>query len=292
MGPFGLSVVARGDRGTQDTVSGQTGFDASAGMLTASLDYRFSDKWVGGLSFGYQHSKLDFDLDSGTLSNDAYRLAPFFSYAVTPDLLIDGLVGVGFLHYDSKRICSACVVPNTNTPFALVNNASYGGSQYFAGLGIGKSWPLGAWALRGYARGDYAQVNIDSYTENGTEIPHTPTRTTLQVQSQSARSLTSLLGVRAARVISTKTGVLTPSARIEWVHQFADDSRTLYSQFVDVPGQVMAVTTADPVRDWVNFGIGLQMNFARSLVGFVDYMYTHRSDANNNALSLGVRYNF
>jgi outer membrane lipase/esterase len=135
-------------------------------------------------------------------------------------------------------------------------------------------------------------VNIDSYTENGTEIPHTPTRTTLQVQSQSARSLTSLLGVRAARVISTKTGVLTPSARIEWVHQFADDSRTLYSQFVDVPGQVMAVTTADPVRDWVNFGIGLQMNFARSLVGFVDYMYTHRSDANNNALSLGVRYNF
>jgi outer membrane autotransporter protein len=292
-GPFGLSVVIRGNKGTQDTVSGQTGFDATAGMLNLGLDYRFSERSVGGISFSYQHTKLDLDLNSGTLSNDAYRLAPFFSYAVTPTVLVDGLIGIGILDYSSERICSACVVPATDAPQTLVNTASYLGTQWFGSIGIGNLWPLGAWTLHGYARGDFMQLKTDGYTEAGTLISGTSTSAALQVQSQRATSLTSLLGIRASRAISTKAGVLTPAARIEWVHQFADDSRTLYSQFVSVPvPTLMAVTTADPVRDWANVGLSLQMNFARSLVGFVDYMYMYRRDANNHALSLGIRFSF
>ena len=288
-GPFGFSVVVRGDKGKQDTVSGQTGFDASAGMLTAGLDYRFSDKWVGGLSFNYQHTNLDFDFNSGTLKNDAYRLAPFFSYAVTPDVLIDGLIGVGFLDYNSNRTCTNCVQPGTNTLQTLVNTASFRGTQWFGSIGIGKSWPLGAWALRGYARGDYVQVNTDGYTEAGTFIANTTTATALQVQSQRANSLTSLLGIHASRAISTSKGVITPSARVEWVHEFEDNSRTINSQFVSVPG-AMTVTTVEPVPNWVNLGIGVQMNFAHSLAGFLDYVYTYKTNASNNALSVGIRW--
>ena len=290
-GPFGLSVVVRGDKGKQDTVSGQTGFDASAGMLTAGLDYRFSDKWVAGISFAYQHTKLDFDLNSGTLANDAYRLAPFFSYAVTPDVLIDGLIGAGFLNYESNRTCSTCVQPGTDTPQTLVNTASFHGTQWFGSIGIGKSWPLGASALRGYLRGDYVQVNTDAYTEAGTLIAGPNITTALQVQGQRASSLTSVLGIRASQAISTRNGVITPSARVEWVHEFEDNTRTINSQFVSAPNaSPTTVTTVGAVRDWGNFGIGLQMNFAHSLAGFLDYVYMYKTDASNNALSIGIRW--
>ena len=285
-GPFGFSVVVRGDKGNQDSVSGQTGFDASAGMLTAGLDYRFSDKLVGGISFSYQHTHLDFDLNSGTLSNDAYRLAPFFSYAVTPSVLVDGLIGVGYLDYESNRTCTGC----TQT---LSNSASFYGTQWFGSLGIGKSWALGAWALRGYLRGDYVHVNTDAYTEGGTAVAGTSTTTALRVAGQSVDSLTSLLGIQASQAISTSKGVITPSARVEWVHEFKDSPRTLTSQFVSVPvAAPITLTTVGASANWANLGIGLQMNFARSLAGFLEYVYTYKNDARNNQLLLGARYEF
>ena len=287
-GPFGLSVVVRGDNGKQDTVSGQTGFDSSAAMLTAGLDYRFSDRFVGGVSLSYQHTELDFDLNSGNLKNDAYRLAPFVSYVVAPGLLIDGLVGIGHLHFDSDRTC-----PNGSCTQFLQNNASFNGTQYFAGAGISKSWTLAEWGMRGYLRGDYVRVNTEDYSESGTRIANSGgTTTALHVLGQNATSLTSTLGWELSRVFSTSTGVVTPRARVEWVHEYKSDIRTLTSEFISAPTVPLRVTTVGPERNSINAGIGAQMNFARSLAGFIDYVHMFRQDARNDALSIGIRYDF
>ena len=287
-GPFGLSVVARGENGKQDTVSGQTGFESNAAMLTAGLDYRFSDQFVGGISFSYQYTKLDFDLGSGNLKNDAYRVAPFLSYVVAPGLLIDGLVGVGYLHFDSERTC-----PNGSCTQFLQNNGSFHGLQYFAGAGISKSWTLAEWGTRGYLRGDYVRVNTEDYSETGTQITGSSgTTTALHVLGQNATSLTSTLGAELSRVFSTSTGVITPRARVEWVHEFKSDIRTLTSEFISAPTVPLRVTTVGPERNWINVSISAQMNFARSLAGFIDYVHMFQEDARNDALSIGIRYDF
>ena len=286
-GPFGLSVVVRGENGKQDTVSGQTGFGSSAAMLTAGLDYRFSDRFVGGVSLSYQHTELDFDLNSGNLKNDAYRLAPFVSYVVAPGIIIDALVGIGHLHFDSDRTC-----PNGSCTQFLQNTASFSGTQYFAGAGISKSWTLAEWGMRGYLRGDYVRVNTEDYSENGTQISGSTSTTALHVLGQNATSLTSTLGAELSRVFSTNRGVITPRARVEWVHEYKSDIRTLTSEFISAPTIPLQVTTVGPERSWINAGIGAQMNFARSLAAFVDYVHMFREDARNDAVSIGIRYDF
>ena len=63
---------------------------------------------------------------------------------------------------------------------------------------------------------------------------------------------------------------------MEWVHEFADNSRSITSQFESIPAAApMTVTTVKAEPDWFNLGAGLQMNFAQSLAAFLEYVYTY-----------------
>ena len=89
---------------------------------------------------------------------------------------------------------------------------------------------------------------------------------------------------------------VTPSARLEWGHEFKDDSRTITSRFSGFTANpnplLVSIATASPVRDWVILGLGLRASFTRALGGFVDYSHLFKSDASYDVVSVGLRYEF
>jgi outer membrane autotransporter protein len=88
--------------------------------------------------------------------------------------------------------------------------------------------------------------------------------------------------------------VLSPNARLEWEHQFRDNSRLLTGSLVADPvQQVFTVATDNPDRDYFNLAVGLAAQFAKGRAAFISYeTVLGRSTVTNHAVTLGVRLEF
>jgi uncharacterized protein with beta-barrel porin domain len=302
VGPYGLTVIGSLGSGEQDDAREQTGFDSQLAGLTAVLDYRFAQNLLAGVSLGYQKTELELNFNSGTLDSEAYRVALFVNYAPARNAFLQALVGFGSLKNDSDRVCSECGNQDNPGEFPTRNLASYDGSQVFASLGGGYLFPVATWSLGAYVRGDYVRTKTDGYTEKPTvivvdEFGQPLSSNELQVDAQKVTSLTSAVGVLASYDALWGGVSVTPSARLEWGHEFEDDSRIITSRFSGFTANpttplLVSIATASPVRDWLIAGLGLRASFTRALGGFVDYSHLFKSDASYDLLSVGLRYEF
>jgi len=299
IGPFGVSISGGGGFGDQNDAGGQTGFKVDTQHFTGIADYTFNDQLIGGFSFGYQNSQRNFSLNSGTLNSDAYRFSPFLNFSPTPESYITLLGGYSRLEYDSTRSLSPAINPDSTKNATFSNaTAKYGEDQFFASLGTGYTYRWEAWSLRGYARGDYSHTYIEGFTENGANVFKSGSSSpignvALNVNSQNFDSVTSTLGMEVSHAFSTPTiaAVVIPSLRAEWVHEYENGSRTVNSSFIGAQA-LGPITTAGPIRDWANLGVGLQMQFPQNLVGFLNYETLFIQNGSNQIVSGGLRMNF
>ena len=153
-----------------------------------------------------------------------------------------------------------------------------------------------AWSLRGYARGDYSHTYIEGFTENGANVFSSSAsgNVALNVNSQNFDSATSTLGLEVSHAFNTNTiaAVVIPRLIAEWVHEYENSSRTVNSSFIDGNQAFGPITTAGPIRDWANLGVGLQMQFPQNFVGFLNYETLFIQDGSNQIVSGGLRMSF
>lgn len=299
IGPFGVSFSGGGSFGNQSNAQGQTGFQLNTQQANLMIDYSFNQKLIGGFSFGYLGADRNLKLASGSLDSDSYRFAPFLLYRPTSNSYLNLMGGYALVNYHSIR----SIASSDDIRFSDAS-AKYDSNQFFASLGGGHTLTLmNGWSLRGYGRGDFSNISIQSYQEKGglatffnPDTGYTDTNPlplALQVGGQNIRSVTSTLGAELSHAISTRTfiPVIIPRLRAEWVHEFENNSRTINAHFVTsgIGGQM---GVAGAVRNWANLGLGVQMMFSRSIVGYINYDRLIMNNANNNIISGGVRMNF
>jgi outer membrane autotransporter protein len=115
----------------------------------------------------------------------------------------------------------------------------------------------------------------------------------LKVRGQDVDSLTTALGGQVSYAISTALGVLLPQLRVEWEHEFLNDSRTIRATFVEDPTDAqreIQVRTDAPDRDYCNLGAGLSMTFRGGTSAFAYYeTVLGLADVTIHNFTLGVR---
>jgi len=294
IGPVGVSLSGGGSFGERNTAEGQTGFRLNTRQASLMIDYSFNQKWIGGFSFNYLGVDRDLRLASGSLNSDSYRFAPFLLFRPTTNSYLTLTGGYALVNYHSTRSVSS----QNGITFDNAT-ANYDADQFFVSVGGGHTFTLmDGWNLRGYARGDFADISIQSFQEKG-GIAHSGNDSlslAMSVNKQTIRSVTSTLGVELSHAISTRTfiPVIIPRLRAEWVHEFENNARTITAGFTgpsyNPTSALMAV--ASSVRNWANLGVGVQMLFARSIVGYINYDRLIIKHAENNIISGGIRMNF
>lgn len=295
IGPFGVSLGGGGSFGSLSNAQGQTGFSVDTRQANLTIDYSFNEKLISGFLFDYLGTSRNFKLGSGDLSSDSFRFAPFLLYRPTPNSYINVMGGYALVNYDSTRSVS-----DSNGITFSDATAKYDADQFFASVGGGYTLAKSGWSLRGYTRGDYSHTNIKSLQEKGglaTDNFNNILSLAMQVNGQTMQSVTSTLGAEVSHAISTRTfiPVIIPRLRAEWVHEFENDGRIARAGFIDQNGANLtfgSMAVAGPVRNWANLGLGVQMLFARSIVGYVNYDRLIMSHAENNTISGGIRMNF
>ena len=283
IGEIGISVTGSWARAEQDTAHGQTGFKANSPGIVVAADAALAPKLLAGVALGFQQGEMDFEFqgsDSGHLDSNTVRAVAYLNYALSPTAYAEAAVGYGRSSFDSERVCSACATRNT---------ASFSGDEYLLSVGAGNGHKLHDFTLGAYARADYLHFRTDGYTEDGPLDPFNQ-KTALEVDAQSVNSFTSVLGGQFAYTAFRSR--ITPRAKIEWVHEFADGPRTITSRFLGAPNTTIGFATASPERNWVNVALGLDVASAGAWSLRFDYAHLFKRDASADQISARFRYNF
>jgi uncharacterized protein YhjY with autotransporter beta-barrel domain len=308
LGLFANGLFAVGDR---DPTSNEAGFDFHTYGVIAGVDYRFSPKLVLGAAFTYQSANSDLDnpsslvgsfstsANAGSADTRSYGFSLYGTYYVLEQLYIDGIVSFGWNNYSLDRVIGYNVGgtnPVTGQPTKPVNQIAHAdpnGHQYSFSVGAGYEFRQGAWTFGPVARLQYFRLDIDGFQET-INNPNPGFGWALAQASQDVESLTTVLGGRASYAISTGLGVLLPQVRIEWEHEFKNDSRLLTARFVNDPvGQPILFTTGNPGRNYANLGVSLSATFRPGIAAFIDYeTVLGLADFSGNFITLGVRGEF
>jgi outer membrane lipase/esterase len=178
------------------------------------------------------------------------------------------LASFGWSFFDmSRRI----IVPNTENPtLPSVNekaNSDTTAFQYQFASNLGYEFNVQQFTITPVARVQYVKADVGSYEESGASPVN------LKVGSQDATSLTTNLGASVGYAFSTQYGVLEPSVRAEYVHEFENDDDGASVRYASDPTGLSTfnVITENPNRNYGIVGAALTGTLAGGWSAFGDF---------------------
>lgn len=274
-------------RGERDRTSRESGYDADSWNITAGTDYRITDEFFVGGSLGYSRSDTDLDADSGGVDSDGVTLSAYATLFDEQGYYVDAVVSYGFNSYDTSRELNA-----GGGSFRAEGDPD--GEQYTVSLDGGYDISRGAWTIGLQGRFVYLETDIDAYQETPSSPGIAGAGSLLAIEDQSTDSLTSELAAQVSYAVSTSFGVLQPTARLGWEHEFANDSRGMAARFINDPSNTIFRIRSDrPDRNFFNAGTGFSAQFARgrSAFLFVDWIMGHER-VTQYTVNAGLRLEF
>ncbi len=284
IGKLGIFISGDGTFIERDVTERENGYNAVASGVTAGADYRFSDAFVAGIAVNYSSTDTDFWSSTGELETDVFTGTLYASFAPDEHFFLDAYVGYAGLDFNGERVISFTA---SGVPFGASAFADTNGRQWIAGIAAGYDFYFGAWGIGPHAQFDFSDIDIDGFTDTdggGFAITY---------GDQSITSAQSVLGAHASYAASMSWGVLVPQARLEWVHEFEDESRSIPANFVSSPAAPFTFVTDDPDRNFGRLGLSLVAVLPNGIMPFADYQYQFGHDLRvAHSVSAGLRFEF
>ena len=280
-GRLGVFINGSGSFGDTNSTNDELGFDFNTKGITAGADYRLTDSLILGGALGYVSSDYDFDNNQGDQDITGYTVSAFGTWYQSEKVYVDGILSYGWNDFDLKR----------RIRFGTTDVTAKGspdGTEFAASIGAGYDFNRGALSFGPFGRVNYIKADIDDYEENpagGLEQGY---------DDQDVDSLTTLLGGQVSYAISTRRGVFSPQLRLEWAHEFEDDSQNITARFLNDPTTgTFNVGTDDPDQDYFNLGAGVSAVFAAGRYAFIYYETSAgRDDITEHSIAGGLRFEF
>lgn len=301
---LGFFVNGNLRRGSLDTTLNETGFDFRSSGLTAGMDYRLTNKFVAGIAVGHSNSDSNAVDDSAHLDSKDTTGSLYASY-YDQALYVDMIASFGHISYGEQRTTTYTVNPAllavgtpTNCTGDICSLSLYGstGARQFAlGTDAGYAFNFGPVDLTPDVAIDYTRVNISSFAEQDPDS----SGMAIAYGEQVGDSLLLKIGGQVAYAISTPFGIILPNVRAHYIHEFLDDSRGLLAHYVDDPtvnsstGPISNFTifTDEPERNYLDYGVGVTLQFAFGLAAYVEYgALAQDANIHENETSIGFRF--
>lgn len=273
---LGLWVDGTFDTGSHAGAPTRSGLNFGAYGLSAGLDYRVSDRLALGIGGGYGHDGFDLTIghDQGVRER-ASDVALYGSLRIGRDGFVDALLGVGNLHFDTRR----------TDPIS--------GAQAFgtrdAGATFGSLLTGHKFASRDFSIAPYAGVNVASatlktFTESGAGAG------ALTYDDQLLRDVSAVVGLRLDGRIPTSVGVVSPHAMIQYDRRLsATSSARLW--YADRPDTPFGISANQLGTQPLNLELGATLRLNGGFLFSADYRSTIDRDAVAHLLriSLGAK---
>ena len=280
---LGTFVSSTGSFGDKDQTNREAGFDFDTIGTVAGIDYKFTDNLILGTMFGYNNKDVDFDSSSDSLNINGYNGSLYGMY-LSKNFYIDGITSYGWDDYNSKyKVGSSKLKGNPD------------GTQYSSSISTGYDFNIRSFTIGPVGRVNYTRVDIEGHQVKD------DSSSTLEIDHQDIESLTSFLGIEASYALKVpkslekvRLGVLVPHIRLEWVHEYENDSRDIDANFVKGSlNTPLSFSTDSLDKDFLNFGLGLTSVFAGGISAYVYYETPLGLDnVTAHNITAGVRFEF
>lgn len=280
--------------GDEDQTNFQPGYDFDGWGAVAGLDYRFTDQAVGGIALNYMSDDVDYDSNRGDMSSTSWGLLGYGTWFLDSGLFFDGMLGYSWGDYELKRN----LIYNTGPQeVRQIASSDPDANMFSFSAGVGYTIPTGAFSITPIGRLNYIDNDVDGFTERMSDPNADGGAMAVSVNSNSYTSFTSRLGVEISRAFSQSWGVLVPSLRFDWVHEFDNDQQQVPGRFIGdtetADGTRFLVVTNKPDRDYFDLGLSVSSQFAEGRSAFLSYnALVGFDDVTYNAINAGVRFEF
>jgi outer membrane autotransporter protein len=281
-------VWARGNYsfGDGDATDANPRFKADQWTLVGGIDYRFSDRAVGGLALSYGSSKVEFDpLDEGGLDTTSWALSGYGSLYAAKNLYLDGIVNYADAKYDARRNITYADGSGLVTADAL---GATQGATLSGGLSAGYDFLVGGLTVSPNMGFFYIDATIDGFTERGAGGLN------LIYDDQTFGSFTGNLGVRLTYAWNLPWGVLLPHLRIDYVREFRNDVDVFGVRFASDPDAAgtppILIETQNPDPSYWRLTGGFSAQFRYGISAYVEYQRLESfENLSFQNLSMGLR---
>jgi len=289
LGLFVAGDMAWGDR---DSTALESGLDFRTHGVTVGLDYRFSDRFVLGAALGYMDTRADLDNDGGDLDATGYSLSLYGTYYLADAYFVDFSATYGRNDFDQSRNLRYSLGGGINVDQEL--SAGYDGDLYGITLGTGYDFNRGAWSFGPRIDVEYTKSQVDGFNEKISNPLAPGGGWATHIDDTEQEWLTLQAGGRISYALSTGWGVLIPYGRVDWLHEFKDNSQTVTGHFVDDPdANALEIFSDDPDRDYLRLRIGASAQLRSGIAAFLDYgTILSNSLWREQTLSAGFRMEF
>ena len=301
--PWGFFINGLYVTSDRHSTARESGFESDDYGVTSGIDYTFSDKVVLGAAFGYKNSSADIDANGGNLDTDSYSYFIYGSLYPDEAWYVDAMVGYTDNDHEQKRNVAYTITAANGANGILqpvvVNNSALSdtGSQEISfSLAAGRDFHTGSWTLSPYARFEYADIEIDGFTERmaraAVAVPGSGL--SLDIDGQDLESMTATVGGTAGFEWQTSWGMVYPQATVEYTHEFKNDNEPITGRFVNDPSlTTFTLFTDPPDRNYLNVGAGMTATFTDNISGFFRYQgLVDYEDMDVHAFEFGIRVNF
>jgi hypothetical protein len=217
----------------------RTAFYGATHNLLAGYDFTKSDKYVFGVSLGYEASNFTTTFNTGNERTRGYNLNPYFAWLLSDSWSVDVIGGYGDFNTRQSRTLGSATPPAT-----VAIDSEFSSTRGFVSANLTNVSAWGNWKLTSSLGALASKRKQDAYMEsNGTAVPAAETSTVEQYN---------LLGELAYGRGSSEAflGALYENTRDPQKIQFASGD-----QPANDPDSVMLTA------GWRHFGKGLTANF-------------------------------
>ena len=283
----------------RDRTGFEDGYDSDIWRVTLGADYQVKNSMVVGLALNLARWNGDYDTGGG-FDTDSYGATAFASFLPLQYMFLD--VSVGYMRNDisedRRRFYTRDITFTDPGVGTITTTQVFGGrtdadrddNLWSALLRLGYDFPIRQFNVGPRLALNWLYTDIDGYKERG------GSGLELKYQEDSRTLLQSKLGLQASMAISTRIGVFVPQVYGNWVHEFADNQRSISVQFVQDlrPNPTrFSFDTDKPDRNWWELGAGVVLTMPLGFQAFLN-VQTIQSNSliNSTSGSGGLRVEF
>jgi uncharacterized protein with beta-barrel porin domain len=227
--------------GRREGGTGKAVLDIVTSGVVAGVDVRLNPTTVVGAGIGYGRDITDVGREGSRVETRSWMGFAYGSLKPVDGAFLNGVLGGGDLDFDIDRAVTAT---------DAITTAKRGGDLLFGGLDGGFERRRETWGLSSYARLAFSNANLGEYAEQGGGLDN------LSYASREVRSLVGALGVRGEVLRELRSGLVMPRARLEILHEFADEGsqEVRYADWIGGPSYL--VPGGSSARDRIRIGFG------------------------------------
>jgi outer membrane autotransporter protein len=272
------------------TTSFEDGYTSNRAIASVGAEWRVKDSWLTGVAFSVGRWDGDFK-SGGNFNTDSY--GPIFYASFLPQAGFFADVVLNLARKDTSNTRTRGYLREDTQVFQGTVSANPRDYEFGAALSLGWDYSLRQFTIGPRFALNHTYTRFGSYSETGVGRP---TGLELAYDADSKVSLQTRIGAQASSAIGRAFGVLVPQVSVDWVHEYADDQRSITVHFVqdlrDNPAK-FTFQNDKPDRDFFVISAGVSVVLRNGLQVFAN-LWTRQGDAylKDNAVSAGLRKEF